>query len=346
MNLGIVARADLGSGLQSQTYNLCRMLDPEKVLIIDSTPFNKAEQHFELYEDYRVDKVYGFPNNNQYLEWLRGLTHVLTAETFYNDWVVPYCSRHNIKTYIQPNFEFSDYIVRPMTAPTKFLMPSYWMLERFKNEYPNTAYLPPPIISGDFQKARTKNMNRIGKPRFLHIVGKWASKDRNGTKSIIEALRHTDEDFELVIKSQAPLEFTTNDPRIVFDVQNVAEQQDLYMDFDALIIPRRYGGLCLPMQEALMSALPVIMTDISPNNKVLPDQWLVKSEVHDKLMTRMMLDVYNADPVDLASTIDWLCHANLKEQKAVAFSLGTDYSDDNLREKYQKILNDNNNTTN
>lgn len=37
-----------------------------------------------------------------------------------------------------------------------------------------------------------------------------------------------------------------------------------------MILPRKYAGLCLPMNEALMSGLPVIMTDIEPNNVILP----------------------------------------------------------------------------
>ncbi len=82
MKLGIVARMDLGGGLCHQTLNLCKMLKPEKVLLIDSMSFNKAEQHPELYEGFNVDKVLGFPTMDQYYQWLPGLTHILTAESF------------------------------------------------------------------------------------------------------------------------------------------------------------------------------------------------------------------------------------------------------------------------
>jgi hypothetical protein len=41
---------------------------------------------------------------------------------------------------------------------------------------------------------------------------------------------------------------------------------DQYKDGDVLVIPRKYGGLCLPMQEALAHGIPVIMPDIEPND--------------------------------------------------------------------------------
>jgi len=211
------------------------------------------------------------------------------------------------------------------------------MLDEVKNKYPDTVYLPPPLFPNDFKQAREVNFKRSGK-RFLHIVGKWASKDRNGTKSLIEALQFTTSDFEIVIKSQHPLDFTTDDHRVKFEVSNVEDQQDLYKDFDAMILPRRYGGLCLPANEALMSGLPVIMTRISPNNSVLPDTWLVDARVHDKLLTRMTLDVYNANPQRLAEKIDQFCNIDLGEAKGSAFQIGMDYAADNLREKYEELL--------
>lgn len=335
--LGIIARMDLGSGLQSQSLNLCKMLKPDKVLLIDSSPFNEAKQVPELYEGFNTDKAWGFPQMDVYRTWLQGLTHILTAETFYNDNVINYCLRNNIKTYVQPNYEFMDAMVQPRTAPTMYLMPSYWKLEEVRAQYPETVYLPPPLFPNDFKKARDANFKRSGK-RFLHIVGKYASKDRNGTKSLIEALKYTTEDFELVIRTQSELDFWTDDPRVKLEIKNVEETQELYTDFDAMILPRRYGGLCLPMNEALMSGLPVIMTDISPNNQVLPKEWLVKADVHDKLLTRMVLDVYNADAHQLAMKIDQFCTLDLSAAKATAFDIGMNYAAENLRDKYKEAL--------
>jgi len=336
--LGIVARMDLGSGLQAQTLALCKMLRPDKVLLIDSTPFNKAEQHPELYDGFNVDKVMGFLTKDQYYQWMNGLTHILSAECFYNDYLVNHTMSLGIKTYLQPNAEFYSHAVTP---PTKFLMPSHWHLNEFKERYGDRVeYLPPPLFPNEFKKAREANFKRSGK-RFLHIVGKLASKDRNGTLSLLEALKHTDKDFELVIKSQyeLPPEYQTDDKRVTYDIRNVEEQQDLYTDFDAMILPRRYGGLCLPVNEALVSGLPVIMTDISPQNQVLPKEWLVQSNILDSLQTRILLDVHTADAKKLAEKIDWLCSLNsLNLWKTKAFEIGMTYAADSLRDKYKEVM--------
>jgi len=43
-----------------------------------------------------------------------------------------------------------------------------------------------------------------------------------------------------------------------------------YDGMDALVLPRRYGGLCLPVQEAMAAGLAVVMTDCPPNPTMWP----------------------------------------------------------------------------
>ncbi len=45
---------------------------------------------------------------------------------------------------------------------------------------------------------------------------------------------------------------------------------DLYADADVLVLPRRYGGLCLPAQEATASGLALIMSDAEPQRSIWP----------------------------------------------------------------------------
>jgi glycosyltransferase involved in cell wall biosynthesis len=78
--------------------------------------------------------------------------------------------------------------------------------------------------------------------------------------------------FELVIKSQEPLKPLLRDPRIRWDSSDPDDRAGLYEGLDALILPHRYGGLCLPMNEALTSGLPVIMSNMSPNDAILPQE--------------------------------------------------------------------------
>jgi hypothetical protein len=93
------------------------------------------------------------------------------------------------------------------------------------------------------------------------------------------------------------------------------------------------------MNEALLSGLPVFMTDISPNNYLLPQEWLAESKKIGELMTRTMLDVYSADPKNLASIVDNYLHSDMAESKQKAFQIGYDnFSYEILQDKYEQLF--------
>jgi hypothetical protein len=107
-----------------------------------------------------------------------------------------------------------------------------------------------------------------------------------------------------------------------------------------MILPRRYAGLCLPMNEALISALPVFMTDISPNNKVLPEEWLFESKKIDELQTRTMLDVYGGNAKMLGKLVDDYYSLDILKLKNKAFDIGNNnFSIQSLKEKYINLIN-------
>lgn len=341
--LGMIVRGD-DTGLGNQTRNLAYMLRPDKVMYINSKPFNGNEQHHEWYENFKGFATLGFPDNRAILRFMDGLTHIITCETFYSYELIRLANQQGIKTFNQFNYEFLDNLRQVLPIPYKFLAPSHWHEEEMKDKFENVVYLPPPIFTNDFKDAREENFARTGRRRFVHIVGKQAEHDRNGTEDLLHSLELTNADFELVIRSQKPLPYEINDSRVTFDYRNRShnELQDLYKDFDAMILPRRYGGLCLPMNEALCSGLPVIMTDVSPNNRILPEAWLAQARVKKQFMTRTMIDCYMADLHDLARVIERFAtidQKTLNEVKAQAFQIGFDEFDaDNLRQKYKEIL--------
>lgn len=341
--LGIIVRSDLGSGLQSQTYNLTRMLRPDRILHINSKPFNNREPNYDMYDGFKGFSSLGFPDNKTVRRFLSGLTHVLTAETFYSYELIRLANATGIKTFNQVNYEFCDHLRQTLPMPYLWLMPSHWYIEEMIAKFENVQYLPPPIFLNDFVEARSINMKRTPElKKFVHIVGKQAEHDRNGTEDLLRALEHCQQDFELVIRSQYPLPYRINDRRVTFDIGNKVNQNDLYADFDAMIIPRRYGGLCLPMNEALSSGLPVIMTDISPNNRLLPESWLAQAKVKMRFMTRTMIDCYQSDVVDLARVIDSFAQLNdeqLMNEKMNAFTIAySTFNADVLKETYERVL--------
>ena len=174
----------------------------------------------------------------------------------------------------------------------------------------------------------------------MHVAGKAAVKDRNGTETVIQMLNYSREDYKLVIKTQTPLEIKSTDERIIIETDNVANKQDLYSGYDAMVLPRRYAGLCLPMNEALMSGLPVFMPRISPNTTVLPDEWTLEADKIDRFKAKATVGVWSVNPKSLAKLIDNYIVSDKQAMKTKAFNLGFEhFSRESLKQKYIDIIN-------
>src|SRR5581483_7515404 len=74
---------------------------------------------------------------------------------------------------------------------------------------------------------------------------------------------------------------------------NIANYEDIYKKGSVLVLPRKYGGNCLPMNEALSAGMPVIMSNISPQADFLPDKWLVDAKESDiEFVPRVKIPVF------------------------------------------------------
>lgn len=343
MTLGIIARSD-NTGLGNQTRELVKMLNPDKILLIDSHHFNANEQHPEWYKDYNVTTTTrGFPTKPEVIEFLRGIDVVLSCETFYRQDFLHYTKRRGIKTILQYNFEFLlNMSVPEAELPDVLLAPSLWnidQIEKMVDGRCKVIHLPPPTDSSLFENVRQNNMSKDHN-RLLHVGGKFAAKDRNGTDTVLQMLKYSKANYELVITTQKFPEFNINDSRITVDNSNPDNREELYNGFDAMLLPRRYAGLCLPMNEALISGLPVFMTDISPNNLILPKEWLVKSEHIDSFQAKSLVDVYDGNPEHLASIVDeYMDNKDKREMKDSALQIGLNhFAKNNLKDKYLDLI--------
>lgn len=343
MKLGIVCFAN-NSGLGNQTRRLTYMLRPYRILVIDSKSFSKnTKQNFEWYEDFGGYKVDGFPRNHEVKKFLEGLTHVIVCENPLNNSFFAIARNMGVKTYCQSNYEFCDHLNQPhLPFPDMFLMPSYWMVETMRRRFKTpVVHLPPPIDPAEFKEPRDRNFKRTEGPyKFLHIVGTLAASDRNGTLDLLAALSHTSADFSLTIKSQheLPENYIVSDRRVRYCIENEPDTAKLYDDYDCLVLPRRYGGLALTCNEAMMSGMPVIMPDISPNNELLPREWVVKASVSSRLQTRDLIDVHSTDPQALAEKMEWIIEQDQSKLKIQAFDLAYEsFSPTKLLPKYEAL---------
>jgi glycosyltransferase involved in cell wall biosynthesis len=345
MRLGIIARCD-NTGLGNQTRELVKMLNPDKILLIDSYSFNNNKQYPQWYDGYNVIKTTrGMPRTKEILAFLDEVDVVISCETFYHLDFVDIARKRNIKTILQYNYELFGNLVHPeWPLPDVLLSPSNWNIDVVKEKFGSKCkvyHLPPPTDTSLFNTARENNLSKTHK-RILHIAGKKAAKDRNGTNTVVEMLKHSSADYELVIATQTPLDFITKDSRLKINKDNVRNREDLYNGYDAMVLPRRYAGLCLPMNEALISGLPVFMTDISPNNQILPHNWLVGSNKIGEFKTKSMVDIYEADATKLGKTIDNYINSNsIDKDKNTAVELGfNNFSVEVLKDKWLNIINE------
>jgi hypothetical protein len=341
MRIGIIARSD-NSGLGNQTRELVAMLKPNKIMLIDSTSFNGNKQNPEWYAGYNIKTINGFASAEEVSDFLKDLDVVLSCEIFYNNVFVNIAKAFGVKTVLQYNYEFLDYLNQPTwTLPDALLSPSSWYFEDVVRKFGDktkVVLLPPPSATEAFRKARETNLKQKH-GRILHIAGKAAIKDRNGTETVIEMMKHLKSDVVLDIRTQVEIDLPITDKRINIITDNTENHSDMYVGYDAMILPRRYAGLCLPMNEALISALPVFMTNISPNNDLLPPEWLVESTKISRLMTRTMLNVYEGDAKRLASLVDNYLESDTLQEKQKAFDIGNkNFSYEALLDRYNKVF--------
>lgn len=343
----VIARADL-TGLGVQSRNWVRLLNPNKVVVIDSRPFNKNDQHFEWYSSRKnVSAVYGFIKNHEINPILEDTDVLITFESTYNYQLLTVARRRGIKTILQNNWEFTDYLKNPaLPMPDLLVNHSYWHLHDQSQLWPEiTDYCPTPLFIEDFKEISEENESRIQTPmRFVHIAGRQTHEGRNGTHDLIQAIKliPEDYDFELVIKVQNSQVEAIDDPRVTIDRSSPVDEKELYRNFDAMIMPRRYAGACLPMNEALASSLPVIMTDIDPNNKVLPEEWLVPADKKTVFMARTLIDVYSADHEKLAEKIiefSELSQLTIDEYKKKAKEIAVkEFSSESVKKRWDSFM--------
>ena len=106
---------------------------------------------------------------------------------------------------------------------------------------------------------------------FLHVAGHRAVGDRNGTELFVKALRFLRHPCKVRLVGQdgaLPLpELLPRHVELEANHGGVVDRWDLYRGADVLVSPRRFGGLSLPVIEAIGMGLVVLMTDCEPNRE-------------------------------------------------------------------------------
>jgi hypothetical protein len=295
VKLGVIARMEAGRGLANQTWEVCRHLDPERVLLVDPGRDGRFTQHPERFARWDTTTVRwqgGRLDERTVRRWLRGLDVVYSAETPYDLRLPQWAAEAGCGVVVQANPEF----LSPTDAKAAV---TWWVATpwRIKHLPARTRVVPMPAADPPFTH---QPGDRV---RFLHTAGWPAVADRNGTGVFAEAARMTTVGAEFVIRGQHPSVAACQRRGMRVEQRCVADYWDNYRDADVLVLPRRFGGLCLPAIEAMAVGLPVVMSDCSPN-EVWPGPRVPATTTATVATRSGSISLHDTDPHVLAATMD------------------------------------------
>jgi len=352
---GLIARCD-GGGLANQTWEYYNAMKPDKTLVVDIDHLNGNRSNYDLYPNATFCNIHPIPDDTL-RAFFKGLTSVFIAEAPYNTRFYDIAREMGVKTINQYNYEFIDWYDYPDAPfPDVLVAPSKWNYETMQAicdaKGVKHIYIHCPVNRDRLPFRQIKQARR-----FLHNAGKCAAQDRNGTMDLIRATKYLKTDAKVIIKFQGEqglvhhMTMTTDDylqyakdygdmSKIEFIVEDTPNYEDVYKLGDVMVLPRRYGGNCLPMNEALSCGMPVIMTDIEPNDMFLPGEWLVDTGLAGEFKARLPVQLYSAHPSALASKIDEFYNMTEDEMLAEnqkADQLAESISWDVMRGEYKKL---------
>lgn len=294
MKIGAILRCDYtGLGIQSKEF-----FDhiPCKALVIDAHKLSGQQQNLHWFPDQPVFTMkmglkIPFDVIN---EFLNGVDVLMTFETPYDYSVYDICRKRGVKTILQLNYEFLEYPSK-FPPPDLFASPSLWHYDDIPGP---KIFLPVPVNTSRQVPEKSPGV-------FLHIAGRSAIHDRNGTMTFLNSLKHVKSDITVYVRSQQYFQ-APRVPRNVKLFLDYTNKDDYWENYSGgvLVMPRKYGGLCLPMQEAIAMEMPVIATAISPNDTWLPANWLVPVRHAGSFRCKQHVDFYEANERELALKID------------------------------------------
>lgn len=314
MNLGLVARADQ-RGISYQTQAYYRHLQPAKVLCVLMNEPGWPE-NTGLYRD--ADVTFVDSNTSRHLNervldehkarrFLKGLDVVIAVETVY-DWAFcEWAREERCKVIVVGNPELTaHHNYRAWPHPDIWAWPTPWMFDQLHElGYPTVYELPVPGEVREFVNADPDD----DVLRVLHVAGKAALGDRNGTYDFVEAVASLRRRVHVTIVTQErdlPRKLRHQSAVTVDVVSGGAKDRwSMYENQHLLVLPRKYGGLCLPAIEAMSCGVAVMMTDCSPN-EIWPGPRIKARPGRVVRPPFGKVQSHGVHPIDVASMIDTL----------------------------------------
>jgi len=337
VKVGVVARAD-NRGLGNVTWEAARHLAPEGILVVQ---MSGAQQFGGWHPDRFTDLAprvavarfdgHGFVNEVEVRQWLEGLDVIYTAETAYDWRLIEWAHDQSVGTVVHVMPEFFKHTLLPgLPKPRAWWAPTPWRLDKLP---PDTRLVPVPVALDRFPDAYEPYTG--GPLRVLHPAGKLAMGDRNGTRLLLAVLRRARRPMEVTILSQdgaVPAYRQTSRAVTLNVVQGDRPHYwDGYYGHHLCVIPRQYGGLCLPAQEAAAAGLPLLMTDCEPNRSFYPAA-LLPAQLHGAVGTPAgPVALYRPDTGRMGAILESIGETELADLAWQSFAWAQSHSWEALR---------------
>ena len=302
MRVGLLARAE-NRGLGNLTWEFFRHLHPAKTLVVlPSVPWEQA--HVERYGGARIVGAREL-DDRVLRDFLEDLDVLYTAETPYAPQTFDLARRLGVRTVLHVMPEYAPWARnRRLARPDAFWVPTDWRVRQLR--------LPVRVVPVPIDRERVPFRLRTRAELFVHHAGTMAKGDRNGTRTLLRALGLVTQPICVALRMQRPPDFRI--PRLPSHVQLEVEVKDvrdywtMYESGSVLVLPRRYGGLSMPMNEALSSGMPIVASALSPQNVILPAETLVPARRTGLVRTQgaQVIPTHSSRPRAIARVIDRL----------------------------------------
>lgn len=336
MKIGLFGARGDDRGLGRLTHDFYRHMRPARTLAVDMGRW--ARQFPQHLDRYRAATVVPFNGGTIDLQVMRrfftGLDVAIMYETAYDHRAYTIAREAGCRTVLYSMPEFHRHSTETLPGPDMVWLPTCWRAELI----PGARVVPAPVATDGAGPGRQTG-RRL---KVLHAAGHRAVGDRNGTLAFLRAVR--------LLRSDAEIRVTTQDPRLP-QVQGVRHRVQvetgghpdhwrIYDRADLLVMPRRYGGLCLPVQEAMAAGLAVAMTGCEPNPQtwpVAPIDWQPGPTISTP---GGKIGLADPDPAGIAALIDRLAGdpAELAALKDAARAWALANSWEALRPLWQREL--------
>lgn len=251
------------------TWEFRRAMRPERTLVVREPGAERRgfTPHVERYPGADVatfNPLSGQLDEQTCRTFLDGLDVVYLVETPYDPRFYGWARDARCVTVLHVMPEFWRGHEPGAERPDVWWLPTSWRAEQLPDEC-RVVEVPVPCV----ERAHVEPASTT----FVHVAGRRAVGDRNGTLLLYQALRR--------MRSTCAVRIVTQDERLPIvrsrsniDLQLVTggltDRWALYDAADVLVLPRRYGGLCLPALEAIACGLGLVMSGVEPQRSTWP----------------------------------------------------------------------------